>query len=176
MADQTKNAPAGPGIRLALYEPDIPQNAGTLFRLGACFGVPIDLIEPAGFDASDRNLKRAGLDYLPHAEIRRHVSYAEFEDFRRRNGLRLVLATTKAARRHADFAFFRGDVILLGRESAGVPETIHGSADARVAIPIREGLRSLNVATAGGILVAEALRQLDAFPPMLAEPGHAVSR
>lgn len=167
MVDQKENSPDSAPLRLALYEPDIPQNAGTLFRLGACMGIPVDLIEPAGFDASDRNLKRAGLDYLPHVEIIRHLSFRHFESWRRENGHRLLLATTKSAVRYTDFAFRRGDIILLGRESAGVPEAVHAGADHRITIPIRAGLRSLNIAIAGGILVAEALRQLDGFAPLL---------
>lgn len=166
MVDQTEISRRPPPLRLALYEPDIPQNAGTLFRLGACFDVPVHLIEPAGFDASDRNLKRAGLDYLPHATIRRHLSYTHFRDWARSGQHRLVLATTRGAVAHTAFAFKPGDILLLGRESAGVPESVHQDADARVAIPLRLGLRSLNIAVAGGILVAEALRQLDAFPPL----------
>ncbi len=157
---------AASGIRLALYEPDIPQNAGTLMRLCACLGVPMDLIEPAGFDASDRNLKRAGLDYLHALALERHLSFRHFEEWRQKRGARLVLATTKGAVAHHHFGYQPGDIILLGRESAGVPDTVHDAADARVAIPLRPGLRSLNVAVAGGILVAEALRQLDLFPPM----------
>lgn len=171
MVDQTENSPGPSFLRLALYEPDIPQNAGTLFRLCACLGVPVDLVEPAGFDASDRNLRRAGLDYLPHVTIRRHVSFAHFEEFRAETGARLVLATTKGAVSHTDFRFRRGDILMLGRESAGVPEAVHAVADARVAIPIRAGLRSLNIAVAGGIIVAEALRQLDGFPPLAASDG-----
>lgn len=164
MVDQKEISHKPSPLRLALYEPDIPQNAGTLFRLGACLGVPVDLIEPAGFDASDRNLKRAGMDYLGHVTIRRHLSFAHFEDWRANTGQRLVLATTKGAVSHIAFAFRPGDIILLGRESAGVPEAVHAAADARIAIPLQAGLRSLNIAIAGGILVAEALRQLDAFP------------
>lgn len=164
MIDQKENSHGSAPLRLALYQPDIPQNAGTLFRLGACFGIPVDLIEPAGFDASDRNLKRAGLDYLGHAAIERHLSFAHFERWRRDLGHRLVLATTKAAQSHLDFAFRRGDIIMLGRESAGVPDDVQQAADQRIVIPIRAGLRSLNIAVAGAILVAEALRQLDAFP------------
>lgn len=166
MVDQKEISDAAAPLRLALYEPDIPQNAGTLFRLGACLGVPVDLIEPAGFDASDRNLRRAGLDYLAHVTIERHVSFAHFDRWRRENGHRLVLATTRSAESHLDFVFHPGDIIMLGRESAGVPEAIHAAVDARIAIPIRAGLRSLNIAVAGGILVAEALRQLDGFPTL----------
>lgn len=171
MVDQTEISTSGLGVKLALYEPDIPQNAGTLFRLGACLGVPIHLIEPAGFDASDRNLRRAGMDYLPHASITRHLTFAHFERWRQENGGRLVLATTRAATSYLDFAFRRGDILMLGRESAGVPDAVHDRADHRITIPIREGLRSLNIAIVGGILVAEALRQLDAFPPLRPIPA-----
>lgn len=171
MVDQSEKLAGVANLRLALYEPDIPQNTGTLMRLSACLGVPLDLIEPAGFDASDRNLKRAALDYLHALDLRRHLSFGHFDAWRREQGLRLVLATTKGAVRHADFRFLPGDIILLGRESAGVPEAVHRLADARVAIPIRSGLRSLNIAVAGGILVAEALRQLDAFPPLAPYPA-----
>jgi tRNA (cytidine/uridine-2'-O-)-methyltransferase len=163
MVDQTEISSSRADLRLALYEPDIPQNAGTLLRLGACLGVPVDIIEPAGFDASDRNLRRAGLDYLHAVSIHRHLSFAHFEAWRRETGHRLVLATTRGANRHIDFRFRAGDIILLGRESAGVPEDIHALTDARVAIPLQPGMRSLNIAVAGGILVAEALRQLDGF-------------
>lgn len=163
MVDQ-KEIYRGAPLRLALFEPDIPQNAGTLFRLGACLGVPIDLIEPAGFDASDRNLKRAGLDYLDHAEIRRHLSFTHFETFRREIGARLILATTRGAIAYTGFAFRPGDILLLGRESAGAPDHVHAAADARVFIPQRAGLRSLNIAVAGAMIAGEALRQLDAFP------------
>lgn len=152
-------------LRLALYEPDIPQNAGTLMRLAACLDLDLDLIEPAGFDASDRNLKRAGLDYLAHLRLKRHRSFSQFEEWRKAMGHRLVLATTKGAVAHHGFAFRPGDIILLGRESAGVPELVHDAADTRVAIPLKSGLRSLNIAVAGAILVGEALRQLDLYPP-----------
>jgi tRNA (cytidine/uridine-2'-O-)-methyltransferase len=150
--------------RLALFQPDIPQNAGTMLRTAACLGVPVEIVEPAGFDVSDRNLRRAGLDYLGSVTINRHASWRAFEEWRRREGRRLVLATTKAAVRHLDFAFRREDVILLGRESAGVPDDVHEAADARVLVPMQEGLRSLNVAVAAAIVLGEALRQTGAFP------------
>ena len=161
--------------RLALYQPDIPQNTGTLLRLAACLGVPVDIVEPAGFDVSDRNFRRAGLDYLDQVEIVRHASWRAFEAWRQERGLRLVLATTKGALPYADFAFAPGDVILLGRESAGVAEEVHGAADARVVIPLRPGLRSLNVAVAGAMILGEALRQTAAFPtsPMQREGERA---
>lgn len=151
-------------MQLALYQPDIPQNTGAILRLGACLAVPVHIIEPAGFDASDRTLRRAGLDYLEHAEIVRHVSFAAFRSWCRLHGRRLVLATTKAEASYTEFAFAAADMILLGRESAGVPDAVHAAADARIAIPIRRGLRSLNLAAAAAMLLGEALRQTGTFP------------
>ncbi|WP_336485451.1 tRNA (cytidine(34)-2'-O)-methyltransferase [Methylobacterium nigriterrae] len=146
-------------LRLALYQPDIPQNTGTMLRMAACLGIAVEIIEPAGFDVSDRHLRRSGLDYLDHAAIGRHRSWTAFEAWRRETGSRLVLATTAGALPYTDFAFRPGDCILMGRESAGVPEKVHGAADARVVVPIRAGLRSLNVAVAAAMIVGEALRQ-----------------
>jgi tRNA (cytidine/uridine-2'-O-)-methyltransferase len=148
-------------VRLALYEPDIPQNAGSLIRLGACLGVGIDIIEPCGFLLSDRNFRRAGMDYLQSADIRRHQSWGRFQE-----GLqdRLVLLTTKGDMAYTDFAFAPGDTLLLGRESAGVPQPVHEIADARLLIPLRPGLRSLNVAQAAAMVLGEALRQTSLFP------------
>jgi tRNA (cytidine/uridine-2'-O-)-methyltransferase len=154
-------------MRLALYQPDIPQNAGTIMRLAACLGVALDLIEPAGFDISDRNLRRAGLDYLAQLELRRHVSFTAFETWRREAGHRLVLATTRGSIPYPDFSFGPTDILMLGRESAGVPEAVHEAADARVLVPMRPGLRSLNVAVAAAMMVGEALRQTRGFPPQL---------
>lgn len=148
-------------MRLALYQPDIPQNAGTMMRLAACLGVSLDLVEPAGFDASDRNLRRAGLDYLQHLDLVRHVSFAAFEAARIAAGSRLVLLTTRGATAYADFAFASSDTLMVGRESAGVPDEVHAAADARVTIPMRAGLRSLNVAVAAAMVLGEALRQTD---------------
>jgi tRNA (cytidine/uridine-2'-O-)-methyltransferase len=148
-------------VRLALYEPDIPQNAGSLIRLGACLGVGIDIIEPCGFLLSDRNFRRAGMDYLQSADIRRHQSWGRFQE-----GLqgRLVLLTTKGDMAYTDFAFAPGDTLLVGRESAGVPQPVHEIADARLLIPLRTGLRSLNVAQAAAMVLGEALRQTSLFP------------
>ena len=151
-------------MRLALYQPDIPQNAGTIMRLAACLGVGLDIIEPAGFDAADRNLRRAGLDYLERLELRRHVSFAAFDGWRRPAGYRLVLATTRGSIPYPDFAFVPTDILMLGRESAGVPEAVHAVADARVFVPMRPGLRSLNVAVTAAMMVGEALRQTGGFP------------
>lgn len=150
-------------MRLALYEPDIPQNAGSLMRLGACLGVGVDLIEPCGFLLSDRNFRRAGMDYLKSADIRRHESWARFQAGRDRRG-RLVLLTTKADMTYTDFAFAASDTLLLGRESAGVPPEVHDAADARLKICLLPGLRSLNVAQAAAMVLGEALRQTGRFP------------
>jgi tRNA (cytidine/uridine-2'-O-)-methyltransferase len=150
--------------RLALYQPDIPQNTGTLLRLAACLGVMIDIIEPAGFDVSDRHFRRSGMDYLDHVIIQRHASWAAFENWRRRDNLRLVLAENDGAVCYTDFAFKSSDIILVGRESAGVPPSVYEAADASVFIPIRSGLRSLNVAVAASMVIGEALRQTRSFP------------
>ena len=146
-------------IRLALYQPDIPQNTGTLLRMAACLGVAVEIIEPAGFDLSDRHLRRSGLDYLDRVAITRHASWTAFEAWRREAGIRLVLATTAGALPYTDFAYRDGDCLLMGRESAGVPEAVHAAADARIVVPIRAGLRSLNVAVAAAMIVGEAIRQ-----------------
>ena len=148
-------------MRLALYQPDIPQNCGALIRLGACLGVPVDIIEPCGFLFDDKKLRRAGMDYLDLAQIVRHPSWQAFLEASR--GARLVLATTKGETSYLDFAFGPGDVLLLGRESEGVPDEVHQRADSRLRIPLRA--RSLNVAQAGAIVLAEALRQTKGFPP-----------
>jgi tRNA (cytidine/uridine-2'-O-)-methyltransferase len=152
-------------VRLALYQPDIPQNAGSLMRLGACLGVGIDVIEPCGFLLTDRNFRRAGMDYLKSADIRRHASWNRFRDgFSGNGGQRLVLLTTRGAMAYADFAFQASDTLLVGRESAGVPDEVHEAADARLVIPLQPGLRSLNVAQAAAMVLGEALRQTGLFP------------
>ncbi len=156
-------------MRLALYQPDIPQNAGTILRMAACLGIAVDLIGPAGFDISDRALRRAGLDYINHVAITRHESFAAFEAARRLTPARLVLLTTAAALEYTAFAFRGDDVLLLGRESAGAPAEVHEAANARVAAPMRAGMRSLNVAVAAAMVLGEALRQTDQFPPMAQE-------
>jgi tRNA (cytidine/uridine-2'-O-)-methyltransferase len=153
-------------MRLALYQPDIPQNAGTILRLAACLGVAVDIIGPAGFDASDRNLRRAGLDYLDHVEIVRHVSFAAFLAARRSaaDPGRLILLTTAGETAYTRFSFADSDTLMLGRESAGVPEDVHAMADARLRISMRPGLRSLNVAVAAAMVLGEALRQTGGGP------------
>jgi tRNA (cytidine/uridine-2'-O-)-methyltransferase len=148
-------------MRLALYQPDIPQNTGALLRLAACLGLQVDLIEPAGFVLSDKRLLRAGMDYVDLVPLTRHASWDAFEKVR--NG-RLVLLTTKSDLSFTEFSFEPGDTLLLGRESAGVPDEIHARADARLRVPMVPDARSLNVALAASMVLSEALRQTDAFP------------
>jgi tRNA (cytidine/uridine-2'-O-)-methyltransferase len=154
---------------LALYCPDIAQNAGTTIRTGACLGVPVHIIEPAGFPVGAAAFRRAGMDYLDAAEFVRHASFAAFDAARRVQGRRLVLFTTAGDSAFTDFAFAPTDALLFGRESAGVPEAVHALADARVTIPMRPGLRSLNVAVSAAMGLGEALRQTGGFP----SPGSA---
>jgi len=145
---------------LALYEPDIAANAGAIFRTCACFGADAALVEPAGFVFSDKRFRRAGMDYLDALSIERHVSFTAFEDWRARAGRRLVLLTTHGETELWDFRFGAGDVLMVGRESAGVPDAVQLCADARVRILIRAPLRSLNVGVAAAVALAEATRQL----------------
>lgn len=152
--------------RLAIFQPDIPQNTGTMLRLAACLGVPVEIIEPAAFDVSDRNLRRSGMDYLHHVSVTRHISWRAFEEWRRESGTRLVLATTKGATPYVGFSYRPDDIILVGRESAGVPDEVHAAADARIVVPMLPGLRSLNVAVTAAMILGEALRQTHAFPPV----------
>jgi tRNA (cytidine/uridine-2'-O-)-methyltransferase len=157
-------------MRLALYQPDIPQNTGTILRLAACLGTPVDVIGPTGFDMTERTLRRAALDYLTHVQIDRHASFAAFESARRERGSRLVLLTTHAALAYTDFVFRWEDTLLVGRESAGAPGEVHAAADARVRIPLLEGRRSLNVAVAAAMVLGEALRQTGAFSSTVRPP------
>jgi tRNA (cytidine/uridine-2'-O-)-methyltransferase len=150
-------------MQVALYEPDIAQYTGTILRLCACLGVAAHIIEPAGFPVSDRAFRRAGMDYLDQVTLRRHISWAAFDGWRRTEKLRLVLFTTQATSSYLDHPFAADEILLFGRESAGVPEDVHGAADARLTIPMRPGLRSLNVAMACAMAVGEALRQTGGF-------------
>lgn len=149
---------------VALFQPDIAPNAGTLARMSACLGVELHIIEPAGFPVGDAGFRRAGMDYLDRAVIRRHASFAAFDAWRTGEGRRLVLCTTRAATAYTAFDFRESDILLLGRESAGVPESVHERADARIIIPLRTVSRSLNVAVAGAMILGEALRQTGGFP------------
>jgi tRNA (cytidine/uridine-2'-O-)-methyltransferase len=147
-------------LRIALYQPDIAGNTGTILRFAACMGLAVDIIEPAGFTLSDRNLKRAGMDYLEMAALTRHADWQAFETWRRAAGRRLVLLTTKAALPYTGFAFAGGDVLLFGRESAGAPDHVHAAAGARITIPMPGGGRSLNLALSVAMAAGEAMRQL----------------
>jgi tRNA (cytidine/uridine-2'-O-)-methyltransferase len=151
-------------MRLALFQPDIPQNLGASIRLSACLGVPLDVIEPCGFPISDRALKRAALDYGQIADVARHPGWSLFHTSSVTSGARLVLFSTRGAEPLHAFRFEPRDILLFGRESAGVPDEVHAAADARVVIPLAPGARSLNVVTAAAIALGEALRQINAFP------------
>ena len=146
-------------MQIALFQPDIPQNTGTILRLCACLDVPAHIIEPAGFAVTDSAFRRAGMDYLDQVRLTRHISWAGFEDWRRQEGLRLVLFTTKGAVSYLDFRYDASDILLFGRETVGVTDAVVAAADARLKIPIKPGLRSLNVAIAAAIATGEALRQ-----------------
>jgi tRNA (cytidine/uridine-2'-O-)-methyltransferase len=151
-------------MRIALFEPDIPQNTGTILRLAACLRVEAHIVEPAGFPTSDRAFRRAGMDYLDQVAIVRHTSWQAFEDWRRTAGARLLLFTTAATASYLDHAYHPDDVLTFGRESAGVPEAVHRAADARLRIPMQPGLRSINVAMAAAMALGEAMRQTNGFP------------
>ncbi|HHZ10396.1 MAG TPA: tRNA (cytidine(34)-2'-O)-methyltransferase [Rhizobiales bacterium] len=152
-------------LRLALYQPDIAGNTGAILRLGACLGLAVDIVEPAGFDHSDRALKRAGMDYLEIAVLTRHVDFERFDAWRRDEGRRLVLFTTGGDLPYTRFAYRPDDVLLFGRETAGVPDHVHDRADARLLIPMPGGGRSLNLAMAAAMAAGEAVRQIDASGP-----------
>jgi len=148
-------------LHVALYQPDIAGNTGTILRMAACLGVAVDVIEPAGFDLSDRNLKRAGMDYLEIAALTRHVDWEAFETWRKQQRRRLVLFTTSGAELYTGFAFRPDDILLFGRESAGVPPRVHDAADARLLIPMQPGARSLNLALSTAMATGEAIRQVE---------------
>jgi tRNA (cytidine/uridine-2'-O-)-methyltransferase len=150
-------------MRLALYQPDIPQNTGAMLRLAACLGIPVDIVEPCGFPLDDRRLRRAGMDYLDRVSVTRHFSWNRFAAARSGSAGRLVLLTTRATTPYPAFAFAPDDTVLVGRESAGVPDAIHEAADARLLIPMVEGVRSLNVALSAAMVMGEALRQTGGF-------------
>ncbi len=150
-------------MRVALYQPDIAQNTGTILRLAACLNVAVDIIEPAGFDISSRALRRAALDYFDKVDLKRHSTFEDFKQHTERTGGRLILLTTRAEAAYHNIVYESSDVILVGRESAGVPEEIHASVNLRVRIPMRPDLRSLNVAVSVAMVLGEALRQTGGF-------------
>lgn len=149
-------------VSIALYQPDIPQNVGAMIRLCACVGVRLDIIEPCGFPWDEKKIRQAGLDYMAGADYARHESWGKFREHT--SGTRLVLMTTHAADNYLDFAFMPGDILLAGRESAGAPDDIHKSADARIGIAMTGGLRSLNIVNATSMILGEALRQTRKMP------------
>ncbi|ETR76844.1 tRNA methyltransferase [Afipia sp. P52-10] len=151
-------------MRIALFQPDIPQNTGTILRLCACLAVEAHIIEPAGFPISDRHFRRSGMDYLDQVRVFRHISWADFERWRQEAGARLLLLTTKASRSYLDCRYAASDVLMVGRESAGVPDEVAATADERLLIPMRSGMRSLNVAMAAAMALGEALRQTRGIP------------
>lgn len=151
-------------MEIALYQPDIPGNVGAILRLGACFGVPVHVIEPCGFAFSAREVRRSGMDYADKVEIIRHPDWENFLAVTRERNQRIALLTTKGATKLPAVTFSQEDILLFGCESKGVPEEVHGEADLRVVIPMRPGLRSLNVAVSAGIALAEGLRQTNGFP------------
>jgi tRNA (cytidine/uridine-2'-O-)-methyltransferase len=150
-------------MQIALYQPDIPQNTGALLRLAACLDTGVHIIEPAGFDASERALRRSGLDYIEHAQITRHVSFETFELWRKTKVQRLMLLTTQAETPYTSLSYQTDDILMLGRESAGVPQEVHKIADARILVPMAEGRRSLNLVTVAAMVLGEGLRQTDGF-------------
>jgi tRNA (cytidine/uridine-2'-O-)-methyltransferase len=151
-------------MRLALFQPDIPQNLGAALRLGACLGVPVDVIEPCGFPLSDAGVRRAAMDYGALADLRRHASWADFLAAPERKAGRLLLFTTKGAAPLHGFEFREGDTLIFGRESSGAPDEVHAAADARLFIPLMPGARSLNLTVSAAIALSEALRQINGFP------------
>ena len=165
-------------MRIALFQPDIPQNTGTILRLCACLDAEAHIIEPAGFPITDRNFRRAGMDYLHHVRLVRHPTWRAFEQWRGGDGARLLLLTTSGERCYLEHRYRTDDVLLLGRESAGVPEDVHAAADARLVVPMTSGLRSLNVAMTAAIVLGEALRQTGGFATLTApsnEPALAAA-
>lgn len=156
-------------MRLALYQPDIPQNTGTLLRLGACLDLPIDIIEPCGFLFNEKAMRRAGMDYLDFSNYRRHNSWNDFLDYREQHSQeygRIILLTTHGNKSFVDFDFKPNDIILMGRESAGVPENVHQKADAQLLIPMNPNARSINMAISAAMAITEGLRQTGGFPPI----------
>lgn len=151
-------------MRLALFQPDIPQNLGAALRLGACLRVPVEVIEPCGFPLSDRSIRRAAMDYADQAQVNRHASWSAFQASDRRRAGRLLLFTTRGAQPFHRFDYAADDILLFGRESAGVPDEVHDAADARLLIPIMPPARSLNIVAAAAMALSEALRQTDSFP------------
>ena len=146
-------------MRIALYQPDIPQNTGNIFRLGACLGVSIDIIEPTGFIFDDKKFKRSAMDYIDHLNYKRHIDWQHFYDWSQGKKYRLILMTTKARQSFYEFEFHSSDILLFGRESAGVPDNIHQLVNHRLTIPMKKGVRSINLSSSVALVLGEGLRQ-----------------
>ena len=147
-------------MRIALFEPDIPQNTGNIFRLAACFGIEVDIIEPTGYIFDDKRFKRASMDYMNHIQYKRHLNWNAFYNWSKENNFRLILLTTKSKKKYTDYQFQHNNILLFGRESAGVPQEVHNSVDEQLTIPMVKNLRSINVSSSVAIVTGEACRQL----------------
>ena len=150
-------------MRIALYQPDIPQNTGNIFRLGACLGVSIDIIEPTGFIFDDKKFKRSAMDYIDHLNYKRHIDWQHFYDWSLEKKYRLILMTTKARQSFYEFEFHSSDILLFGRESAGVPDNIHQIVSHRLTIPMKKGVRSINLSSSVALVLGEGLRQTNSI-------------
>ena len=150
-------------MRIALYQPDIPQNTGNIFRLGACLGVSVDIIEPTGFIFDDKKFKRSAMDYIDHIDYKKHIDWQQFYDWSLEKKYRLILMTTKARQSFYEFEFHSSDILLFGRESAGVPDNIHQIVDHRLTIPMKEGVRSINLSSSVALVLGEGLRQTNSI-------------
>ena len=148
-------------MRIALFEPDIPQNTGNIFRLSACLGIPVDIIEPTGFIFDDKRFKRALMDYIKFINYKRHLDWKDFYQWSQEKNFRLVLLTTKSKKKYTSFNFSELDIIIFGRESAGVPDYVHNQVNERLTIPMQKGLRSINISSSVAMVVGEVSRQLN---------------
>jgi tRNA (cytidine/uridine-2'-O-)-methyltransferase len=147
-------------MRIALFEPDIPQNTGNIFRLGACLGIEVDIIEPTGYVFDDKRFKRSSMDYIDHTKYKRHLDWNMFYEWSKKNNFKLILFTTKSKKKYTEYQFQHNDILLFGRESAGVPQNVHNIVDERLTIPMKKNLRSINVSSSVALVVGEACRQL----------------
>jgi len=150
-------------MRIALYQPDIPQNTGNIFRLGACLGISVDIIEPTGFIFDDKKFKRSAMDYIDHIDYKKHIDWQHFYDWSKENKFRLILMTTKTNQSFYKFEFCSSDILLFGRESAGVPDDIHKIVDHRLTIPMKDGVRSINLSSSVALVIGEGLRQTNSI-------------
>jgi tRNA (cytidine/uridine-2'-O-)-methyltransferase len=148
-------------MRIALFEPDIPQNTGNIFRLGACLGIEVDIIEPTGYVFDDKRFKRSSMDYIDHIKYKRHLDWNEFYEWSKKNNFRLILLTTKSKKKYTEYQFKDNDILLFGRESAGVPKDVHDIVDEQLTIPMKKNMRSINVSSSVALVTGEACRQLE---------------